>query len=88
MSETLVLRDTPFEAPGQTLVSGRDSFLKATAAKRKSPPANPAMPNHPNPTADADVWMHARPGSEMLNRKVDAEAVDVWMYCQNGLPNA
>ena len=32
------------------------------------------------PSADAetvDVWMHARPGSEMLNRKVDADAVDV-----------
>ena len=54
--------------------------MKATAAKRKSPtaPANPAIPYHRNPSADAetvDVWMHARPGSQMLNRNVDAEAL-------------
>ena len=63
--------------------------MKATAAKRKSPtaPANPAIPYHRNPSADAEtvnVWMHAKPGSEMLNRKVDAEAVDVWMYARPG----
>ena len=66
ISETFVLRDTPFEAfralTRPNTHSHRDSLLKATAAKRKSAtaPANPAIPYH-------------------RNLRVDAETVDAWM---------
>ena len=39
-----------------------------------------------NPKVDAEtvvVWMHARPGSEILNRNVNAETLDVWTYARN-----
>ena len=36
-------------------------------------------------TFEAYRWEQEK---SQANRKVDAEAVDVWMYCQNGLRNA
>ena len=45
---------------------------------RQQRPENPVSPHHRNPSVDAetaDLWMHARPGSEMLNPSVELKNV-------------